>query len=671
MRKSNGPVLPAILGICCCLSLVACRQKPAIHIVGFSQCSDDEWRRKMNTEMQHEAMLHPDIALEIRSVADDTEKQIADIQNFIDRKVDLIIVSPNKAAPVTPVVEKACKSGIPVILVDRKILSDEYTAFIGADNYRIGKEAGNYIIKLLNGKGNVVEIRGLDGSSPATERHQGFISAIDNYPGIRLLSSVDGAWQEDTGENKMEEILAACPEIDVVYAHNDRMATGAYNAAARQNKSHSMAFIGIDALPGIGGGIAQVLDNKLKATFIYPTNGEKIMQLAADILHGKPYEKYNTLYTTVVDETNARVLKLQTDLITEQENKISLLNRRIDSYLTQYATQRYLLLVAMMIVILFSCLFAVIFRAYRSKQRLNVELEKRNEEINRQKDLLEQKRDRLLNLSKQLEEATHAKLVFFTNISHEFRTPLSLISGPVGSLLADKSISGEQRRLLSLAQKSVTVLLKLVDQIIFFRQYENGKLELNFSSNDLQCQLIEWNELFRELAGQKHLRFNFYATENDYRMAYDPEKIERIYFNLLSNAFKYTPEKGFVSVSLNKICTGDGDAAEIKISNSGNGISKRDILNIFDRFYRVDSHIAGSGIGLALTKALVELHLGEIHVESDETTGITTFTVNIPFRQDENSETKNPLPAAAGEPLDYLKESGKRFFTEDEIDKNR
>jgi ABC-type sugar transport system substrate-binding protein len=316
----------AFIFLCCLLLFVSCQQKQETFTIGFSQCSDDEWRRKMNTEMRHEAMLHPDISLEIKSVTDDTEKQIEDIQYFIDRKVDLIIVSPNKAAPVTPIVEKACHAGIPVILVDRKILSDKYTAFIGADNYQIGKEVGTYIAKLLNGKGTIFEITGLEGSTPTTERHQGFISVLNHYPQINLLASVDGAWLKDVAENKMAEAFDNYPEIDAVYAHNDRMAIGAYNAAIRQEKADKIRFIGIDAIPGKTGGIEQVLENKLKATFVYPTNGEKIIQIAANILNGKPYEKYNTLYTHVVDESNARILKLQTDAIIEQEDKISFLN---------------------------------------------------------------------------------------------------------------------------------------------------------------------------------------------------------------------------------------------------------------------------------------------------------------------------------------------------------
>jgi ABC-type sugar transport system substrate-binding protein/DNA-binding response OmpR family regulator/nitrogen-specific signal transduction histidine kinase len=635
----------------------ACQKPEKKYIIGVSQCSDDEWRRKMNTEMQHEAMFQEGVSLTIKTVTDDTEKQISDIQSFIDSKVDLIIVTPNQTAPVTPVIEKAYFAGIPVILVDRKISSENYTAYIAANNVQIGEEVGNYVVKLLNGKGNIVEIRGLEDSSPDEERHNGFINVINKYPEIKILCSAHGAWLKDVAEKKMDEILKRHEDIDLVYALNDRMATGAYNAAVRHRKADRISFIGIDALPGKGNGIEQVIEGKLKASFIYPTSGDKIIQLAVNILQQKPYDRNNTLYTNVVDETNARVLKRQTDAIIEQENKINLLDKQIDDYLSRNVAQRNLLLSAVVTVIIFIGLFILIYKAYRTKHRLNLELKRRNDEINQQNDLLEQQRDQLILLSKQLEEATHAKLVFFTNISHEFKTPLTLISCPVSSLLSEKSLSVEHRRLLTLIRKNVEILLKLIDQIIDFRKYENGKLKLQLNENNLYRQMEEWNESFMELAKEKRLHFEFNAVSDKFSMVYDLAKMERIYLNLLSNAYKFTPEKGFISVTLDKITLATGNFAVIRISNSGKGIAKQDIQKIFERFYQVNSHVAGSGIGLALVKSLVELHQGDIRVESDDYSGMTTFTVTIPFTQDAVTMQENTLvPHAAERRFGEMKE---------------
>ncbi|MDR1593366.1 MAG: substrate-binding domain-containing protein, partial [Prevotellaceae bacterium] len=657
-------------------SLFSCREHHDRFIIGVSQCSNDEWRQKMNLEMQHESLLHKEITLDIQSADDDTEKQITDIQHFIDRKVDLIIVAPNQASPITPVIEKAYSQGIPVLLVDRKILSDRYTAFIGADNEQIGKDAGNYIATLLNGKGNIIEIRGLDSSTPAAERHQGFIDAINNYQDIKLLHSINGEWLKDGVEDRMDEIFAGNHlAIDAVYAHNDRMATGAYNAACKKGIADSIYFIGVDALPGKNGGIEQVLNNQLKATFIYPTNGEKIVRLAMDILQGKPYEKNNTLYSSIVDETNAQILKLQTDAIIEQESKIKFLDTQMDTFLAQYTTQRYLFLSAVFVIFLFVAFFVLLLRAYKAKKLLNAELEQRNTKISEQQIVTEQQRDQLIAFSKQLEEATHAKLVFFTNISHEFRTPLTLISGPVSSLLADKSITAEQRRLLAMVQKNIKILLKLIDQIIDFRKYENGKLNLDLQTRDLKQQFIEWNESFAEMAKKRRLHFDFNVfSDAGFLMNVDIEKMERIYFNLLSNALKFTPEKGAILVSLDKTVNDDGAAfAIIQIANSGKGISSEDIQHIFNRFYQVDSHVAGSGIGLALTKAMVELHGGDIAVSSEKD-GWTKFTVRIPFTNEANTDEAKNRTEPAKSQIELLEEDAtvhnETFFEEETPESN-
>lgn len=230
------------------------RHEPHFRI-GISQCSDDEWRHQMNNEMLREALFYDGVEVEIRTVKDDNIQQEKDIRRFIKEGVDLLIVAPNEAAPITPVVEEAYNQEIPVIVVDRRILSDKFTAYVGADNYEIGKAVGKYVANVLHGKGTVVEIAGLAGSTPAMDRHQGFMSAISGYPDIRLLAKEDGAWLRSQAEEQMDTLLSLFPQIDIVYAQNDRMAAGAYAAAARQHREKEMRFIGIDALPGEGYGV--------------------------------------------------------------------------------------------------------------------------------------------------------------------------------------------------------------------------------------------------------------------------------------------------------------------------------------------------------------------------------------------------------------------------------
>lgn len=616
-----------LLSILCLAGiLMSCTQKHTRYRIGVSQCSDDEWRHKMNNEIVREALFYDGVEVEIRTAKDNNRNQIADIKYFIDKKVDLLIVAPNEAAAITPVVEKAYRQGIPVVVIDRKILSDKYTAFVGADNYEIGKDVGQYILNRLHGKGKVLEITGLEGSTPAMERHKGLTDVLKEEPGIEITASVDGAWLQSVAGEKMDSVFQTNKNIDLVFAQNDRMAIGAYLSARQQQLEKEMLFVGIDALPGKEYGVEQIINGVLDATFIYPTGGDKVVQVAMDILEKRPYERDTKLSTALVDKTNARVMQLQTDHITEQDGKIERLNNQVNEYLSRYSAQTMFLYACLIILLLFAALLAIIVRAYWTKNRMNMEL-------SRQKKKLEEQRDQLINLSKQLEEATHAKLVFFTNVSHDFRTPLTLVADPVEQLLEDKALTPRQQSLLKVVHKNVHILLRLVNQILDFRKYENDKLELVRANMNLRVQLQEWSHSFQTLALKKHIHFVLEVNDDraDYLMAVDAEKMERVYFNLLSNAFKFTPENGTITVTLSTLTKEEGGRyARLVVADTGSGISVQHIRHIFDRFYQIDVNHAGSGIGLALAKAFVELHGGEITADSVEGKG-TVFTVDIPM----------------------------------------
>lgn len=616
-----------LLSILCLAGiLMSCTQKHTRYRIGVSQCSDDEWRHKMNNEIVREALFYDGVEVEIRTAKDNNRNQIADIKYFIDKKVDLLIVAPNEAAAITPVVEKAYRQGIPVVVIDRKILSDKYTAFVGADNYEIGKDVGQYILNRLHGKGKVLEITGLEGSTPAMERHKGLTDVLKEEPGIEITASVDGAWLQSVAGEKMDSVFQTNKNIDLVFAQNDRMAIGAYLSARQQQLEKEMLFVGIDALPGKEYGVEQIINGVLDATFIYPTGGDKVVQVAMDILEKRPYERDTKLSTALVDKTNARVMQLQTDHITEQDGKIERLNNQVNEYMSRYSAQTMFLYACLIILLLFAALLAIIVRAYWTKNRMNMEL-------SRQKKKLEEQRDQLISLSKQLEEATHAKLVFFTNVSHDFRTPLTLVADPVEQLLEDKALTPRQQSLLKVVHKNVHILLRLVNQILDFRKYENDKLELVRANMNLRVQLQEWSHSFQTLALKKHIHFVLEVNDDraDYLMAVDAEKMERVYFNLLSNAFKFTPENGTITVTLSTLTKEEGGRyARLVVADTGSGISVQHIRHIFDRFYQIDVNHAGSGIGLALAKAFVELHGGEITADSVEGKG-TVFTVDIPM----------------------------------------
>lgn len=619
------PVLALIV------ALASCQTSRPRYVIGVSQCSNDAWREKMNNEMLTEALLYDEVIVEIRSAEDNNNRQIADIRSFIDRGVDLLVVAPNEAIPVTPVVEEAFASGIPVIVVDRKILSDQYTAYIGADNYQIGKVIGEYVATHLDGRGKVIELTGLGGSTPAIDRHQGFLSVINRFPEIRLLCSEDARWQQEVAERKTDSLCWLYPDADLLFAHNDAMAYGAYLAARRALANHKIDFIGIDGLPGPGNGIDRVKEHVFDATFIYPTGGDRVIATAVNILKGEPYERETLLSTAIVDSSNATVLEIQTRELLEQQNKINFFKSKVNNYLLRYSTQLTISWFSIVCLLLIAVILLLVWRSFRAKSRLNHELMRRNDEITSQKERLEEQRDMLIELSRQLEEATQAKLVFFTNVSHDFRTPLTLIADPVEHLLTDDRLTDDQRFYLQMARKNAQILLRMVNQILDFRKYENGKLELSPAQLDLHASMLAWNSSFRELALRRKIRFGFTcACRSDFHTVADVEKIERAYYNLLSNALKFTPAQGTIRVSLAREQSPAGsDRFRLCVTNSGSYIAPGQAARIFDRFYQTDRNNAGSGIGLALAKVFVEMHGGTIGVESSPDEG-TTFTILLP-----------------------------------------
>jgi len=599
------------------LVCLACqRERKPRYIIGVSQCSEDLWRQTMNEELKREVALYQaDAEVLIRSVKDDTPKQIADIEWFIEQKVDVLVVSPNESEACTPVIEKAYQQGIPVILVDRKIATESYTAYVGANNYQIGKEAGLYAIGVLKGKGNIAEVRGTKGSTSDAERHKGFVDALKNAPEVQIVAETWGNFLQADAKTQMQQIFQEHPHIDLVFAMNDPMAAGTHEAAMQFNGKIPF-IIGVDALQQVG---IQNIENSVQdASFIYPTGGEKVIELAMKILHKQPFQRENILNTTVVDKSNVRILQLQTEQIAEKQTKIEDINNQLSESLIQHTNQRMLLYLSITAIVLITVFLLMAIRAYRAKSKTNSELK-------RQKEQLE-------IVSKQLEEATQAKLLFFTNISHEFKTPLSLILGPVQTLLAHNSLPKEEQDLLFLIKKNSNRLLHLISEVIEFRSYENNKMQMYFTKGNLKSFLTELNSFFTDRIKQKKLNFQFVAEDTSFEMAFDKEKVEKIYFNLLSNALKFTPQEGRISVSLEK----QGEYASLRVFNSGSYIPKDKQNEVFEHFYKINPDSEGSGIGLALVQALVASHNGTISVESTEGEG-TTFLIRLPFSQEQVS----------------------------------
>lgn len=644
----------AIFALALCLT-VGCEKKK-VYKIGVSQCSQDDWRAKMNAEIDREIMLHDDAEVEIRSADDDNAKQIADLRYFADNDFDIIIVSPNEAAALTPVIKEIHDKGIPVIVFDRNIIGDSYTARIGADDEGLGRSAAHYGLHLLGEGAQGLEIYGRRGSTPADDRHKGFVSEFEKGGGY-LVATVNGNWNKEDAMPAVDSLLKTHPEISLIFAHNDRMAIGAAEVAKRLGRD-DIRVIGIDAAPDIG--IRAVADSVLDATFLYPTEGHRVIRTALAILKGEPYEREQIMpVSSAVDLTNADILLLQDRAMKEETDKLKILKARMDSYWEQHSSQTTLFYASIVIIILLFGVVFLVLRAFWQHKRHQAALLEQNK-------MLQSERDKQKELNDKLQEATRSKLMFFTNVSHDLRTPLTLISEPVARLSEAPNLTPEQHTLMKIADKNVRILLRLINQILDFRKYENDKMQLHLSEIDLYAALREWIDSFYALARKRDikLRLDIPPAGETLMLAIDVEKIERVFFNLVSNAFKYTPANGEITVS----CRVGDTSVTLSVADTGQGISERDLGNIFDRFFQVDRvHPSGSGIGLSLCKAFVELHGGTISVESTLKKG-SVFTVTLPVRhidrpavsvksitadevQAELDEVENPVEFDSDKPL--------------------
>ena len=599
------------------LALSGCREQKHYRI-GVSQCSRDDWRNKMNDEIYREIMFHPEAEVEIRSADDSNEKQIADIRYFKDNGFDIIIAAPNEAEAITPVIKEVYESGTPVIIFDRDINGDYYTASIGVDNEEIGRSAARYAASLIGKGGRVIEIRGRRDSSPATGRHEGFVSEAARS-GLEIVAGAYGNWNYEDAAVVADSLLNIYNDIDLVYAHNDRMAIAASEVARRHGLD--LKVIGIDAAPEIG--IRAVADGVIDATFLYPTEGYGLIRTALDILEGRPYERDGRWpLASAVDKSNADILLLQSQSLKEETDKIKLLKTQVDDYWDRHSAQTSLFYAVIAILVLLCSIIFMMLRAFWLHKRHQRELMAQNH-------LLEQQRDTEKALNEQLNAATQSKLIFFTNVSHDLRTPLTLIAEPVEQLAEADNLTAQQHTLMRIANKNVKILRRLINQILDFRTYENGKLNVNLTEVHPGPLMAEWVDSFVAVARKRSIRITSDITLPDgFAMAVDTEKMERIVFNLMSNAVKYTPDNGRICFG----CREENGSLVITVDNSGRGISAENIKNIFERFYQVDKvNPNGSGIGLSLVKAFVELHGGTIRVESEEDKG-SRFTVTLPVR---------------------------------------
>ena len=627
--------LHLIIYVAIIVLLTGCAQKPRKFVIGVSQCSEDIWRDKLNDELKMGEYLNDSLIVKLASSNDDNVLQNKQVNQVIDEGVDLLIVSPNQLSAISKSVERAYDKGIPVILYDRKTNSDKYTAFIGCDNYTIGKSMGTFIAQQLQGKGRIVEISGLEGSSPALERHRGFMDAIKPYPGLQVVASEEGNWKEEGGIQAMKRILKQTQDFDYVFAHNDCLAWGAYVAARQMRVKRNYKYTGVDGMATEGGGLELVRDGIFEASYLYPTKGDEVIALAMKILKHQPYERDNYLSTSIITQANAALTLMEARDTERQTHNLKTLHKQVNQYLSDYNSQKVMLIGLCLFLLVCLAAAALIFRGYLIKMKLNETLAKTNGELKRLNVELGEKNEELKRLNEEVLELTHSRLVFFTNISHELRTPLTLIADPVEMLLEDTGIRGKSRELLKMVQRNALALQQLVSNILDFRKIQNGKMELKLYRFDIVKTLTMWVGDFQLTAERKQIRLHLDVDDlkGSHEMIADQEKISRIVFNLLSNALKYTPAGGEIFVSLKD----EGANLRLDVKDTGKGISQDEADKIFERFFQAKGAASGTGIGLALVKSFVELHHGEARVESELGKG-SDFIVVIPREQEGDSQ---------------------------------
>ena len=609
-------------------SFLSCdeRRNPEEYTIGFSQAmTTDNWRREMNRSMMIQASLHPELHLEILDAGGNIQNQIKDINELIERKVDVLIVSPIQSVPITPVIEKAMNAGIPTIVIDRKVEGNNFTAYVGADNIEVGENAARYISSHAGQqKSNIVEIRGLPGSSPASERSLGFRNIIKSQENLKILGTVRGDWEKSSVVEGLERILDSTTNVDYVFAHNDRMAQGAIEVAERYGLEDDIIFVGVDGLYGPSGGIQLVKDGVLSATILYPTGGSEAIKLAQNLLKNEVVEKNNILKTVVIDSVNVDIMQNQFNKLNQQQTDIEEQQKVIEDQVVTYKTQnRLILLMALLLLLLVGLAGYTIYLLIRVRRG------KKNLEVTNKKILVQ--RNQIESFAKKLEKTNESKINFFTALSHEFKTPLTLIMTSAESLskARDQNLDNFKYE-TGLIMSNSRRLLRLINELLDFRKLETGSFLLKPSKTNIYQFIQTIFGDFRTEALKKSISLELRSSDKELELFVDRNMMDKVLFNLLSNALKFTPNNGKISLIIEK--NSESKEAYIKVKDSGIGIPPAEQELIFDPFFQATNNFKpSSGMGLYLTRQFIELHKGTISVRSKQG---TEFSITLPMGRD-------------------------------------
>ena len=365
MKRKNVVRLLLLLSLVGVFGACSDRKK----VIGVSQCSNDLWRKKVNQEIRIGQYQYKDVDVIITSADNDAQRQVRQIDSLVRQPIDLLVVSPSDIKTVAPAIERVYRSGIPVILYDRKIESPYYTAYIGGDNVEIGKEVARFIDGRLKGKGTVVEITGIKGSSPVIDRHSGFMQVMEKQPGIKVVT-LEADWNVEGARQVMEKYLAEGNRVDAVFGHNDAEATGAMLAVKNRKFDKNIIFVGVDGLPGKYQGVDRVLRGDLTASYVYPTKGEMVVPLAMKILDGKPYRRDNYMQSYLATAQNAKLIAAQYQEMEEKVGQLDNIYDNIDSYVSMTQKLRWTIVLVVLLLIGLVAYICYAYVRYRRKSQL-------------------------------------------------------------------------------------------------------------------------------------------------------------------------------------------------------------------------------------------------------------------------------------------------------------
>lgn len=439
-------------------------------------------------------------------------------------------------------------------------------------------------------------------------RHEGFMSIIDKHPNIQIAGQVKGKWMKEDAKKGVAQFLSSHPDVDIVVAQNDLMAIGAYEAAEDLGLNNQIKFIGADALSGPGSGVEALVDGKLDASISYATEGDMLIKRASQILQKQPFVRDTVIPSYLVNQESAIIMYNVSKEVEHEVQTVYMLQNKVSQYWEAYELQNIIIyLISALSIVFISFLIYFIFM-YRKQRETNSRLQK---------------------TTRELKQANASKLAFFTNVSHDFRTPLTLITDPIDKLSHAANLTVSQQSSLRLAYQNANVLLRLINQILDFRRIESGKMQLDLHETNLRDCMEIWTKSFMQLAQKKHIHLSLQVdTQEDCVFSFDVQKIERVFYNIVANAFKFTPENGYILVRL----WTSNNHAYFSIADNGSTITAEQAKKIFQNFYQIDAtHSEGSGIGLALVKSLVNLHKGTIEVEISPDKHEKAFVVSLPM----------------------------------------